>query len=960
MLPETKDSPERGDVISGKDSADDAATAPFQNLLDRRQRFYVVGLLLFLFACGIHFNDIKSAEFGTHDERDYSLQAWTFKNGGVPVFTHYAYAMAAAQGRIGYMWVALPAYVLYLLDPGIRPVYISAIQIGAYVSVALFLSFVVGRLAAMLALVFFLCFGVHAGSHYPDVANPVFFHLGVGAFFLGCTLQIWQRRLFGGWRRSALAIAIFLMVFWSMGVYEAQDVGCAIVEAAILCWVAREFRRSGQPRPILQSIRAEAPVLIAVAGYFAVYIGWRLIHPSTYDGTRLGSESLHLGTVIRAWAAYTISALPGANIFFGSGAALVHGELSEGVSWAHFFQRHFSWTEFILGSGIAIIVWMFISDWAVLWGREAGSRTQSAGTGQQSWSLRGRGIALVALMVGVALATQLPLALVPKYNQNLAWAPHVPSFYAFLCFCVGVPAALLAMAAGPIRFRKTTATICALLAFGLLTVSREVSAMVISFQSRDCAPTELMEAFLKTKLFASVPDGSTIVAPSLWESATLVLPLDSGYWEAFLNLRTGRHLHVMPGLPGRGIRSRLGGTMYYLEQQTPASDGTVLLLSPLRLGTGEGVFSSDSLSVISNQSLAGKDVAFVVSSNDRLAGVNSGVLQTVGLPGEYDGHVFTSTVSIPDGFIPGSAFVVSGGTGSIKMAGLHWESYTPMQFALAGKVRIVFGNGFSGLEKQGGHYWHWSDAPSGTGEITFWNQTERSLDAAFDACISTGYPRPSRLVLTFNGKSDVSSANNVCAPVSRKWRLEPGKNSLSIHSDAARFPTGPTDRRHIVFGVYDWKLHESGPVIESEKAANDPLQFDASGKVRVEFGKGFSALEASGGSYWHWSDGSSGTGEILFWNETAQTLNASFDACIRTGYAQPSKLVAVYGAQSQEFSVNSSCTPIAIRLPLIPGKNSVSVHSDAPQFLVATDPRHIVFGVFNWEINSASPEKPQR
>ncbi len=79
----------------------------------------------------------------------------------------------------------------------------------------------------------------------------------------------------------------------------------------------------------------------------------------------------------------------------------------------------------------------------------------------------------------------------------------------------------------------------------------------------------------------------------------------------------------------------------------------------------------------------------------------------------------------------------------------------------------------------------------------------------FNACVKTGFAEPSRLILGFQGKQDVLTANNTCVPVEREWALAPGKNTLTIHSDAPNLPTAPGDPRYIVFGLFDWKLTSS-------------------------------------------------------------------------------------------------------------------------------------------------------
>jgi hypothetical protein len=124
-------------------------------------------------------------------------------------------------------------------------------------------------------------------------------------------------------------------------------------------------------------------------------------------------------------------------------------------------------------------------------------------------------------------------------------------------------------------------------------------------------------------------------------------------------------------------------------------------------------------------------------------------------------------------------------------------------------VSIDFGKGFAGLEQSDAHYWHWSDGTSGTGEVTLMNRTGSPLKIVFEGCITTGYAQPSKILFRLAGESAAFTSTNACSPFSRAWTLAPGKNTLRIHSDAPMLKAAPGDPRHIVFGLFDWKLNLS-------------------------------------------------------------------------------------------------------------------------------------------------------
>ncbi len=105
--------------------------------------------------------------------------------------------------------------------------------------------------------------------------------------------------------------------------------------------------------------------------------------------------------------------------------------------------------------------------------------------------------------------------------------------------------------------------------------------------------------------------------------------------------------------------------------------------------------------------------------------------------------------------------------------------------------------------------------------MTLSNQTESPLKIVFEGCIATGYAAPSRTLLRWGGESAVLTNNKTCSPFSQALTLAPGKNSLSIHSDAARLPTAQTDSRYIVFGVFDWKVRDPNAILPTPEERSD-------------------------------------------------------------------------------------------------------------------------------------------
>jgi hypothetical protein len=152
--------------------------------------------------------------------------------------------------------------------------------------------------------------------------------------------------------------------------------------------------------------------------------------------------------------------------------------------------------------------------------------------------------------------------------------------------------------------------------------------------------------------------------------------------------------------------------------------------------------------------------------------------------------------------------MVSVAAGLAKIGMRPWVySIAPFLYARAFEhiLRAQFGQGFAPLEADSVHRWYWSNGLSGEGAITIWNRLQRPVEGIFQACITTGYMAPAKLELVFRGEPEFVPLDAGRCPLRRRWRFEPGKNEILIHSYEHRV-RAPNDSRYIIFGVYDWKL----------------------------------------------------------------------------------------------------------------------------------------------------------
>jgi hypothetical protein len=744
--------------VPNTDSAFDCANGvqPMisKNFSPLGQRFYVAGALLILFGFGLHFDDMRRVGFTIYDDRMADLDVPNIRAGGLPEYLQESGHLAKGQARIGFLFTYSLLLGPYFFEEPVRSVIITIIQLLTYVLICLFLSYYLGKPTAILALAGILCFLSYPGKHYASGASaPILFHVPIALFFLGCCIHLAARqmKITGSMGRIADGVT-FLCVLGAACGYEPLFIAFILIEGIICYSLVRGGRRRGAARSIKDVFRSETPIIAALSSYGVAYITFRAFNPSNYGGTTIGREGFRIAAALRAEVLYAVSGLPAANCLFGHGASLLNLDVAQNGSVLRAFINGLGWHEAILAGGMGLVVWLYIQDSNAL--LAGGSESDNPSPNQRSARL-----AVSAIVI--AFCMQLPLLLTAKYRDAAEyWAPYVPSFFAFVCFCVAVAAFLMAVAGRRLRGRTVLAGVCAGTAIFLCVISRETSALVLAEYERSYASWKLVDLFIKSKSFAGIREGSVIVAPTLWDRDFGDEP---DYWSKYILAHSGRQMRVLGTLPPIAEIPRVPGEMNYLEVQASGmSSQPAVLLSDLyiREDLGAAALSAGSVRVFSGQPLNGQALVFQQSAGSAVSSLDtpiSGFLEAAPLLSQYDGRAFVSTLSVPDGFVPGSSYLVSdvASLSKDKLAAFHRAPYqTGRDTEGGGKLRVDFGHGFSAFESSGANIWHWSDGESGVGEIIFTNWTTQPVEAVFEACVTTGSAEPSKLILEFRGKSD--------------------------------------------------------------------------------------------------------------------------------------------------------------------------------------------------------------
>jgi hypothetical protein len=771
--------------------------------------FYLVCSVVVLVGLAIHLNDTRRAGFVVSDDMRADLQACAVKAGGVPEYLRLALGAARDQGRIGFVVSWAPFIAPYFVDEPLRAEIITAVHFVSFFAFAAFAGLYLGPPVGALILVALICLVQHPGEYYPIMAYPLVFQTSIGLFFLAaCLHELSRSKSWHSFFLWTLRLLIAVCVLLSLCMTEAFDLVFAIFASGVFAYRIYVNRHNATVHPFLAALRSESTIIVPFVIYTAAYVLFRIAHPSTYYGNRLSHNSLNVVAAVKAAVIYCVGGLPGAKWVLGpSSIRSAEGLASGQTPWA-FLMEHAGWPECVLAAGAALVVGSYVlcadkvheARFVRAWDRSF----------PVNWVIAGgmrAGVAGAAILMAIGVVGQLPIAIIDKYQGDpVGMSPYVTSYLGFVCFCAAAGLLLPAFAARLRRGRIVAAGVLAVLAALFVGVAREASSVILERQEVHAATWRLVDGFLKTQRFASLPDGASILAPNLWDSVPPEPGIYLNYWQNYINGHSGRSLRVVRTREEAAVSRP--GPRYYLEvQQTGAFGAPVLLMTDWVL-SGDDEATGRHLFVLSIRRLRNAAVTFLQPLRSQATGPleESGVgsLEVAQMPPfSYTAGVFVSGLDIPDGFVTGSAVIQSSlALSPNKMAAFDASPYIP--FASRG-VPVEFGRGFSGLEIGPDHYWHWSNGPSGDGIINLWNRTKHPVTVAFSACIHTGYAEPSKLILRFHDATETLMANAQCRNIHREFTLQTGKNELYLKSYAPRLKA-PGDSRYIVFGVDDWKI----------------------------------------------------------------------------------------------------------------------------------------------------------
>lgn len=453
--------------------------------------------------------------FTTHDDVVYAINAWTI---GAWEATK---ALSIEQGRVGLFWGYPLFNAPYIFD---NRIWYFILKFGSF-----FL---------LLGALYYAVFQFFR-SHWVALASLV--------FFLGFIQNGWEHNAFTSYTFAFNFCAVLFLI--SLGVFstaiDRKNLTLAALSGALYFftlafemfvlffpfYITILLSRSTSGGSVVSRIMLGKKYVFAVAiwliAYLVLYVVWRHIHPSYYDGNSMNGQ-FNVLDIARVVGTYSLTAFPLASLhlFVSPGDPL---PFTNSASWFSILAE-LNAASFIKSVVVGILFARLIT-------------TKQYVVLQTRTFLMGAAL----LCVGIFLPNLL-LGFVKRHQDWVSGGTHsyVFTYYSFISAAV-FSALLLAYMHAKSRSWQPSLKL-------LLTVIVVVATMTVSFavevrnqffafdQKLAHRKWQLMDEVIKSPAFMEIPEGSTIVAPTLLAFHRGYAAVFANDWTRYVKYKIGKNI----------------------------------------------------------------------------------------------------------------------------------------------------------------------------------------------------------------------------------------------------------------------------------------------------------------------------------------------------------------------------------------------------------------------------------
>ena len=425
---------------------------------------------------------------------------------------------AKSQGRLNFVWQGFSAVVPYLNSSSpyfyiIRLIgFLSSVIFSGLFAYLLTRSF--GISLAIVILIF--SFLQDNWNHNITTAYPFVFHATFSYFLISLIFLIKFIKV-GGW-----SLLGFIAFYWlSLGV-ELFILYSPFILILTYYFVSQNLNKNNDNKFRNLVVKIYPLVLCSII-YLLGYLFWRYSYPSTYGGNQIKLDKV--SDIFYTISLFTFSQTPGFDFFTSRyGVSNLIKNL--------FYEVKFEW---IVKSILIFTSLMLIFNCKNI----RNIKTRFA-------------ITCAAIFLLAALVPNILLGLT---EQKRDWAlrgvtSFVYSYYSFIALIFTI----VFLFTGILNlFKNTSIRIFLVLSFCFLSAGISI---LTDFQNNKTIVDkkyshikwDAVSNFLNTSQFKSIPEGSILYAPSLFESRGIAVITDH-YWTEYISLKSGKNIKVVKEAP---------------------------------------------------------------------------------------------------------------------------------------------------------------------------------------------------------------------------------------------------------------------------------------------------------------------------------------------------------------------------------------------------------------------------
>ena len=720
-------------------------------------------LFLLLVLVVIVFYPLLFVGFTTKDDADIAI------NSSSPLgLMEQARIWAELQGRVTYFWAYPLLRMPYVIDSWLWYLAVKSATFFLLLSALYYAVCQIFRSSwiALASLIFFLAFIQNGWDHNALTSFPVAYNTYAVLFLV--SLGLFSTAI----DRKSMAIASL------SGVLYFFALGAELFVLFFPFYVAVLLSRATPSVSVIKRLMSGKKYILAIAlalmVYLAIYLFWRNIHPSAYEGNSLNGL-FNLRAVVKVIATYSLNAFPFSSLNFMlspeqqmlfSNSVGVRAILSE-LNASHFIKPAVAGFLFArLMTTIPFIV--------------PQPRT---------------------LLIGAALACVgifLPNLLLGFNQKYQSWVLNYDShmyLYTYYSFISAVIFAALVLAFMNTKSRSWHPKLRrALIWMGVIVIMAisfavEVRNQYIAFdQKLSNRKWQLMDVVIKSPAFMGIPDGSIVVAPTLSSHQRGIAQAHADYWSGYIKYKTGKNVQFVD------YKCKSGTPCYSLVfRQEPHSDKQFIVLAKIK---DPDTLISSELTIYSLPNQAGATLmgSFVHAKVSPRLEIDGASIANVGaglfisnspFASNSDGHVQTARV-----------------TGNVD---LFPDQMSISYYGIASTVRPLsaeLGDGFYGWETGAGQPpYAWSTDTSKLRIVNF-DLKAAAIIVKFEI---TSLEKMELRMLGGTTQS-FSITPGVYLPIEIKFVAQPGVTYIDLHSDHQPIQPSSGDPRLLSFAIRKLQL----------------------------------------------------------------------------------------------------------------------------------------------------------